>query len=185
MVRRGGERNGELGPRASDHVEKQAVSGFGRLHIKRRDGLSPGRTSVLRRWFLFSFRALRIPRTEFRELTYKRIGLGYHLSRSNKKPLLSSAGRQFLSLFLLPSSSFPAPRFRLPPAAIMGFVDQAIEQVSGGSVAVFVAASATLYYVLVRLERRRRRRKLGPPAPRAPYRLPWGISFSPFVLGLS
>lgn len=57
----------------------------------------------------------------------------------------------------------------------MGVVDQAAGHVSGRSVAVFVAASATLYYVLGRFDRRRRRRKLGPPAPTAPYRLPWGI----------
>lgn len=65
----------------------------------------------------------------------------------------------------------------------MGFVDRAVGRVSAGSVAVLVTASATLYYVLVRLERRRRRRKLGPPAPRAPYCLPWGIA-SPLVLTL-
>lgn len=62
----------------------------------------------------------------------------------------------------------------------MGIVDQTVAYVSDNvsvkSAAVFVTASATLYQILVLLDRRRRRNKLGGPAPSAPYKIPLGES---------
>ncbi|SPN96954.1 related to n-alkane-inducible cytochrome P450 [Cephalotrichum gorgonifer] len=60
---------------------------------------------------------------------------------------------------------------------VMGAIGQSAGEITGRSVAVFVATSCALYYILLQLDRRRRRNRLGASAPRAKYRLPFGIDF--------
>ena len=56
----------------------------------------------------------------------------------------------------------------------MGLVEELIGHVSAKSIAVFVAASCTIYIVLVNVDRRRRRRRLGARPPKAKYWIPFG-----------